>query len=241
MIRRMTFHRGKIPLALNRHARGEAPLAWEKSARGLALGLALLLAAFSLPGCSRRNAVSLRVVSEYSGRGVANAALTFTGSSGSESLASDATGTVVGTSPGRPDTAERGSCRIPESVRPGGRSHPAARDHFVVPTLPWSRDGGVCRPAHIWSPVTVWNTTTTTRADGTFTFEGLAEGTYAGRVTKQGFADATFSLVVGEGAKAVTGHTPGGSTPATFVSFHASGVRVDSLVPPNAERRRPVV
>jgi hypothetical protein len=51
--------------------------------------------------------------------------------------------------------------------------------------------------------VTVWNTTTATSSDGTFTFEGLAEGTYAGRVTKQGFADATFNLVVGKDAKAI--------------------------------------
>ena len=55
----------------------------------------------------------------------------------------------------------------------------------------------------VGASVTVWNTTTTTGADGTFTFEGLAEGTYAGRVTKQGFADATFDLVIVKNAKAV--------------------------------------
>lgn len=204
MIRRMTFHRGKIPLALNRHARGEAPLAWEKSARGLALGLALLLAAFSLPGCSRRNAVSLRVVSEYSGRGVANAALTFTGSSGSESLASDASGTVVG---------RVQADRIQLSVEAAGyqKAFVQVADLTQLPATislsPLFLGAGTVVSAGqpiSGALVTVWNTTTTTRADGTFTFEGLAEGTYAGRVTKQGFADATFSLVVGEGAKAVT-------------------------------------
>jgi len=64
--------------------------------RVMALGLALLLVIFSLAGCARRNAVSLRIVSAHSGKGVANAALTFTGFSGSESLSSDATGMVSG-------------------------------------------------------------------------------------------------------------------------------------------------
>src|ERR1035437_7134055 len=72
MMKRMTFH------------------------RVLALGLALLLVVFSLAGCAHRDAVSLRILSAYSGKGVANATLTFTGSSGSETLSSDATGTVSG-------------------------------------------------------------------------------------------------------------------------------------------------
>ena len=82
MMKRTTFHRAEAHLALNQRA------------RGLALGLALLLVIFSLAGCARRNAVSLRIVSAYSGKGVANATLTFTSSSGSETLSSDATGTV---------------------------------------------------------------------------------------------------------------------------------------------------
>src|SRR5450756_1576818 len=84
MMKRTTFHRAEAHLALNQRA------------RGLALGLALLLVIFFLAGCARRNLVSLRIVSAYSGKGVANATLTFTSSSGSETLSSDATGTVSG-------------------------------------------------------------------------------------------------------------------------------------------------
>ncbi|MFZ2412800.1 MAG: carboxypeptidase-like regulatory domain-containing protein [Candidatus Cryosericum sp.] len=172
-------------------------------ARGLVLCLALLLVVFSLAGCSRRNAVSLRVVSEYSGKGVANAALTFTGSSGSESLSSDATGTVSG---------RVQADRIQLSVEAAGyqKAFVQVADLTQLPATiqlsPLFFGAGTVTSAGqpvAGASVTVWNTTTTTRADGTFTFEGLAEGTYAGRVTKQGFADATFNLVVGKSAKAV--------------------------------------
>ncbi len=191
MTKRMTFHRVKAPLALNQHA------------QGLVLCLALLLVVFSLAGCSRRNAVSLRVVSEYSGKGVANAALTFTGSSGSESLSSDATGTVSG---------RVQADRIQLSVEAAGyqKAFVQVADLTQLPATiqlsPLFLGAGTVTSAGqpiAGASVTVWNTTTTTSADGTFTFEGLAEGTYAGRVTKQGFADATFNLVVGKSGKAI--------------------------------------
>ena len=171
--------------------------------RALVLGLALLLVFFSLAGCARRNAVSLRIVSTYSGKGVANAALTFTGASGSESLTSDATGTASG---------QVQADRIQLSVEAAGyqKAFLQVADLSQLPATvqlaPLFLGAGTVtsgdRPI-AGASVTVWNTTTTTKADGTFTFEGLAEGTYAGRVTKQGFADATFNLVVGKGAKPV--------------------------------------
>ena len=171
--------------------------------RGLALGLALLLVMFSLAGCARRNPVSLRIVSAYSGKGVANAALTFTGSSGSESLGSDATGTVSG---------QVEADRTQMSVEATGyqKAFIQVVDLTQLPTTvqlaPLFLGAGTVTSGGqpiAGASVTVWNTTTATGSDGTFTFEGLAEGTYAGRVTKQGFADATFDLVVGKNAKAI--------------------------------------
>ena len=171
--------------------------------RALTLGLALLLVVFSLAGCARRNAVSLRIVSTYSGKGVANAALTFTGASGSESLTSDATGTASG---------QVQADRVQLSVEAAGyqKAFLQVADLTQLPATvqlaPLFLGAGTVTSGGqpiAGASVTVWNTTTTTKADGTFTFEGLAEGTYAGRVTKQGFADATFNLVVGKGAKPV--------------------------------------
>ena len=171
--------------------------------RALTLGLTLLLVAFSLAGCARRSAVSLRIVSEYSGKSIANAALTFTGSSGSESLTSDATGTASG---------QVQADRVQLSVEAAGyqKAFLQVADLTQLPATvqlaPLFLGAGTVTSGGqpiAGASVTVWNTTTMTKADGTFTFEGLAEGTYAGRVTKQGFADATFNLVVGKGAKPV--------------------------------------
>ncbi|MBA4364608.1 MAG: hypothetical protein C0398_01200 [Coprothermobacter sp.] len=191
MMKRMIFHRAEAHLALNQRA------------RGLALGLALLLVMFSLAGCARRNVVSLRIVSAYSGKGVANATLTFTGSGGSESLGSDATGTVLG---------RVQADRIQLSVEAAGyqKAFIQVADLTQLPTTvqlaPLFLGAGTVTSGGqpiAGASVTVWNTTTATGSDGTFTFEGLAEGTYVGRVTKQGFADATFDLVVGKNTKAV--------------------------------------
>lgn len=171
--------------------------------RVLALGLALLLVIFSLAGCARRNAVSLRIVSGYSGKGVANATLTFTSSSGSETLSSDATGTVSG-------QVEADRTQMGVEATGYQKAFIQVADLTQLPTTvqlaPLFLGAGTVisggQPI-VGASVTVWNTTTTTGPDGTFTFEGLAEGTYAGRVTKQGFADATFDLVIGKNAKAV--------------------------------------
>jgi hypothetical protein len=171
--------------------------------QALTLGLALMLVIFSLTGCARRNAVSLRIVSAYSGKGVANATLTFTGSSGSEFLGSDATGTVSG---------RVQADRIQMSVDATGyqRAFIQVADLTQLPTTvqltPLFLGSGTVTSGGqpvAGASVTVWNTTTATGLDGTFTFEGIAEGTYAGRVTKQGFADATFDLIIGKNAKAV--------------------------------------
>ena len=179
MMKRMTFH------------------------RVLALGLALLLVVFSLAGCAHRDAVSLRILSAYSGKGVANATLTFTGSSGSETLSSDATGTASG---------QILADRTQLGVEAAGyqKVFLQVADLTKLPTTvqmtPLFLGTGTVtsggRPV-AGASVTVWNTTTTTGTDGTFAFEGLADGTYAGRITKQGFADATFDLVIGKNAKAV--------------------------------------
>src|SRR5450830_514227 len=191
MMKRTTFHRAEAHLALNQRA------------RGLALGLALLLVVFSLAGCARRDAVSLRIVSAYSGKGVANATLTFTGSSGSETLSSDATGTVSG-------QVEADRTQMGVEATGYQKAFMQVTDLTKLPPtvqltplflgVGTVKSGG--QPV-VGASVTVWNTTTTTGSDGTFTFEGLAEGTYAGRATKQGFADATFDLVIGKNAKAV--------------------------------------
>ncbi|HWQ21474.1 MAG TPA: carboxypeptidase-like regulatory domain-containing protein, partial [Clostridia bacterium] len=167
------------------------------------LGLALLLIVFSLVGCARRNSVSLRIVSAYSGKGVGNATLTFTGSSGSESLSSDATGMVSGRV-----EADRIQMTVEAAGYQNGFVQVADLTQLpsTVQLTPLFLGAGTVTSAGqpiAGASVTVWNTTTTTRADGTFTFEGLAEGTYAGRVTKQGFADATFNLAVGKSAKPV--------------------------------------
>lgn len=171
--------------------------------RVLALGLALLLVIFSLAGCARRNAVSLRIVSGYSGKGVANATLTFTSSSGSETLSSDATGTVSG-------QVEADRTQMGVEATGYQKAFIQVADLTQLPTTvqmaPLFLGAGTVisggQPI-AGASVTVWNTTTVTGLDGTFTFEGLAEGTYAGRVTKQGFADATFDLVIGKNAKSV--------------------------------------
>jgi hypothetical protein len=191
MMKRMTFHRG------------EAPLVWEKSARGLALGLALLLVVVSLAGCARRDAVSLRILSAYSGKGIANATLTFTGSSGSETLTSDATGTVSG-------QIEADRTQMGVEATGYQKAFTQVADLTKLPATvqltPLFLGAGTVTSGGqpvAGASVTVWNTTVTTGTDGTFAFEGLAEGTYAGRVTKQGFADGTFDLVIAKNAKAV--------------------------------------
>ena len=203
MMKRTTFHRAEAHLRRAPCMGKKCSGALNQSARGLALGLALLLVIFSLAGCARRSAVSLRIVSAYSGKGVANATLTFTGSSGSETLSSDATGTVSG-------QVEADRTQMGVEATGYQKAFMQVTDLTKLPAtvqltplflgVGTVKSGG--QPV-VGASVTVWNTTTTTGTDGTFTFEGLAEGTYAGRVTKQGFADATFDLVIAKNAKAV--------------------------------------
>lgn len=171
--------------------------------RALGLGLALLLMVLWLAGCATRNPVSLRIVSAYSGKGIANATLTFTGSTGSESLASDATGTVSGRV-----QADRTQLTVEATGYQQALIQVANLTQLptTVQLAPLFLGAGTVTSGGqpiAGASVIVWNMTTTTGPNGTFTFEGLAEGTYAGRITKRGFADATFNLVVGKNAKAV--------------------------------------
>ncbi|MCX6085877.1 MAG: carboxypeptidase regulatory-like domain-containing protein [Caldiserica bacterium] len=170
--------------------------------RAFALGLALLLVVFALAGCARRNTVSLRIVSAYSGKGVPDATLTFTGSSGSESISSDATGTVSG-------QVQADRTQVDVEAIGYQKAFVQVADLTQLPATvqlsPLFLGAGMVtsggQPVS-GASVTVWNTTTMTGSTGTFTFEGLAEGTYVGRVMKQGYADATFDLIVGKDAKA---------------------------------------
>jgi len=170
--------------------------------RAFALGLALLLVVFALGGCARRNTVSLRIVSAYSGKGVPGATLIFTGSSGSESLSSDATGTVSG-------KVQADRTQVDVEAIGYQKAFVQVADLTQLPATvqlsPLFLGAGTVtsggQPVS-GASVNVWNTTTTTGSTGTFTFEGLAEGTYVGRVMKQGYADATFDLIVGKDAKA---------------------------------------
>ncbi len=171
--------------------------------RVLALGIALLVVATGQSGCVRRVSVSFRVVSSYSGKGVSGATVTFDNSGDSQMLSSDATGTVSG---------QVQADRIQLSVEATGyqTTFLQVADLAELPpsiqVAPLFLGAGTVisggQPV-AGATVTVWNIAVMTGSDGSFAFEGLAEGTYAGRVTKQGYADATFDLVVGKGANPV--------------------------------------
>jgi hypothetical protein len=171
--------------------------------RALALGLTLLLVVAALAGCARRSAVSLRVVSAYSGKGISGAALTFAGGTGSESLRSDATGAVSGQI-----QADLTQLTVEASgyqkvfLQVGDLSQLPSSVKLTPLYLGTGTVTCAGQPV-AGASVTVWNMMVTTGNGGTFTFEGLADGTYTGRVTRQGFADATFDLVIGKGTKPV--------------------------------------
>ncbi len=171
--------------------------------RAAALGLALLFVVTALAGCARRSAVSLMIVSSYSGGGISGAVLTFAGGTGAESLSSDAAGVASG---------QVQADRTQLTVEAAGYQ----KAFLQVGELAQLPDTVKLTPLYLGTgivlsdgepvagaSVNVWNTTVTTGTDGSFTFEGLKEGTYTGRVTKQGFADATFNLVIGKGTKPV--------------------------------------
>jgi len=176
MMTRITFHRAEAHLRSAPCMGKKCSGALNQSARGLALGLALLLVIFSLAGCARRSAVSLRIVSVYSGKGVANATLTFTGSSGSETLSSDATGTVSG-------QVEADRTQMGVEATGYQKAFMQVTDLTKLPAtvqltplflgVGTVKSGG--QPV-VGASVTVWNTTTTTGSDGTFTFEGSQKG-----------------------------------------------------------------
>ena len=169
--------------------------------RALIIGIVLLLVGVELSGCARRVSVSLRIVSTYSGKGVAGASVTFSNSGDAQVLSSDTSGTVSGLV-----QADRTQLTVDvpgyqkaflqvsdlTALPPSIRVEPLFLGTGTV-TSGGQPVGG--------ATVNVWNNTTTTSSDGSFVFEGLAEGTYVGRVTKQGYADATFNLIVGKGAK----------------------------------------
>lgn len=171
--------------------------------RALALGLAVLLAMVSA-GCTRRAQVSLKVLSSYSGRSIEEATLTFDGEGTTASLRTDQAGMASGLVPA--DTVRL-------TVEATGYEA-SVLDVKKLSDLPTAIE---MKPLYLGrgtvtsegqpvtgAAVTVWNRMTQTGTDGTFTVEGLATGTYAGRVSKQGFADATFNLVVGPNAKPIS-------------------------------------
>jgi len=171
--------------------------------RVIALCLVLVAVLSFVAGCARQVPVSLSVLSSYSGKGIAGATVTFTGPSGSQTVVTDSSG--------------RAAARILQDRVQVGVTASGYQKAFLqtadLTQLPASikldplylgagtvTSGG--QPV-AEATVSVWNATTTTAQDGSFVVEGFAEGTYAGRVTKQGFADATFQLVIGKGAKPV--------------------------------------
>lgn len=171
--------------------------------RGLALGLAVLLVVIPA-GCTRRAQVSLKVLSSYSGGSIEEATLTFDSGDTTTSLHTDQTGMASGFVP--VDTVRL-------TVEATGYET-SVLDVKKLSDLPTAIE---MKPLYLGmgtvisegqpvagAAVAVWNRTTETGTDGTFTVEGLATGTYAGRVSKQGFADATFSLVVGPDAEPVS-------------------------------------
>lgn len=171
--------------------------------RGLALGLAVLLVVIPA-GCTRRAQVSLKVLSSYSGGSIEEATLTFDSGDTTASLHTDQTGMASGFVP--VDTVRL-------TVEATGYET-SVLDVKKLSDLPTAIE---MKPLYLGmgtvtsegqpvagAAVAVWNRTTETGTDGTFTVEGLATGTYAGRVSKQGFADATFSLVVGPDAEPVS-------------------------------------
>jgi len=171
--------------------------------RALVLGLTLLLVITALAGCARRTPISLRVISAYSGKAIAGAELTFSGGTGSQSLGSDATGAAAGQV--QADLTQL-TVEAPGYQKVFLQVEELAQLPSIVKMTPaYLATGTVTSDgqAIAGASVTVWNTTVTTGTNGAFMFEGLNEGTYTGRVTKQGFADATFDLVVGKGTKPV--------------------------------------
>lgn len=169
--------------------------------RALIVGIAVLLAMAGMSGCARRVSVSLRIVSSYSGKGVPAASVTFDNSGDSQVLSSDASGTVSGLV-----QADRTQLTVEASGYQ--KAFLQVSDLAALPpsiqVAPLFLGSGTVTSGGqpvAGATVTVWNITATTGSNGSFAFEGLAEGTYVGRVTKQGYADGTFSLVVGAGAK----------------------------------------
>jgi hypothetical protein len=171
--------------------------------RAIALCLVLLAVVSFVAGCARQVPVSLSVLSSYSGRGIPDATVTFTGPSGSQTVVTDSSGRA---------TARIQQDRVQVSVTASGyqKAFLQAADLTQLPASirldPLYLGAGTVTSAGqpvAGATVSVWNTTTTTGQDGSFVVEGFAEGTYAGRVTKQGFADATFQLVIGKETKPV--------------------------------------
>lgn len=165
--------------------------------RALALGIILMLAVAALPGCVRQSSVSLRIISARSGTGISGATLTFSGADGTNTLTADKSGAVSG---------KVASDRTQVTAEAAGyqKASLSVSDFSQLPATvkltPLFLAKGVVTSGGqpiAGASVTIWNTTVTTGSDGSFSFEGLAAGSYTGRVTKQGFADATFEATVG--------------------------------------------
>lgn len=172
--------------------------------RGLALALVLVLLAAGLSGCARRVSVSLLLVSSYSGKGVPGASVTFKNSGDSQVLTSDATGLVKGQVQADRTQLTAVATGYQDAFLQVADLSDLPASLKMVPLFLGTgtvTSGGLPVAG---ATVTIWNTVVSTGPDGSFVVEGLAPGTYAGRVTKQGYADATFDLVIGKGAKPAT-------------------------------------
>ncbi len=166
--------------------------------RALALGMIVMLTVAALAGCARQSSVSVQVVSARSGAGIPGATMTFGG--GSDVLTADSKGAVTG---------KVAASETQVTVEAAGyqKASLTVADPAQLPTTvkltPSFLITGVVSTAGqpvAGATVTIWNKTVTTAADGSFALEGLASGSYTGRVSKQGFADATFEVASGSTA-----------------------------------------
>lgn len=171
--------------------------------RALTLCLIVAVCLAALTGCTPRTAVSLQVLSARSGGSIATATATFTGTSGTTVLEAGTAGVIAGqveVDRTQLTVEATGYKAVSLSVDDLQRLPP------TVSLTPLFLGTGIVTAGGqplAGATVTVWNLVVTTGSDGSFSIEGLAEGSYTGRVTRPGFADATFEMKVGSTAPSV--------------------------------------
>jgi hypothetical protein len=171
--------------------------------RALTLCLIVAVCLAALTGCTPRTAVSLQVLSARSGGSIATATATFTGTSGTTVLEAGTAGVIAGqveVDRTQLTVEATGYKAVSLSVDDLQRLPPTVTLAPLFLGTGMVTAGG--QPL-AGATVTVWNLVVTTGSDGSFAIEGLAEGSYTGRVTRPGFADATFEMKVGSTAPSV--------------------------------------